>query len=169
MKYYKPDSRKISYREYWQVSPKSFLLAWRNKFLGRQMNLTRGIPEPQPFQSRIIEPATMPSEILERLNSGVRDLQAAGFDQFWYYSSNLSLTGVVSYGATGLHSSRQILAHVIYVAYKARERAVLAMVSGFQDGLVLGTANKKRKFDPPPKYFAQRKLGAGAPELLALH
>ena len=80
MKYYKTDSRKISFREYWHISPKGFWIAWLNKILGKQMNLSHGIPEPQPFKSRIIEPASIPCKILEKIDSEIHELKRLGFD-----------------------------------------------------------------------------------------
>lgn len=169
MKYYKTDSRKISFIEYWHLSRKGFWLGWLNKILGKQMNLIRGIPGPEPLISRIIEADAVPAEIRRRLEHGLSDLRQAGFDQFWYYTSNASLTGGISYAVEGLHSSRQILAKVIYVFFKTRESFVLALYSGYPDGTILATTNKKRDFTPPPRHVVQRKLGADAQFLLALH
>ena len=169
MKYYKTDSRNISFREYWHLSPRFFWFGWLNKILGRPMNFIRGIPEPLPFKDRIIETSEMPREILERLTPSVRDLQKLGFDQFWYYTNRQSLMGGLGYGVQCLHSSRQILAHIIYVAYQSRERFVITLVSGLPDGTVLGTTNKKRDFNPPFEYKIRRKVGADAENLLAMH
>jgi len=169
MKYYKTDSRKISFREYWHISPKGFWVAWLNKIRGIQMNFSRGMAEPQPLKTRMIESASIPREILEKLNSEVGDLQKIGFTQFWYWSNKHSLTGGVGYAAIGLHPSGQILAKVIYVYLKTRERQVIALVSGFADGTTLSTTNKKREFNPPPRHTVQRKVGAGAEQLFKMH
>jgi len=81
MKYYKTDSRKISYREYWHLSRKGFWLAWLKKLRGVRMNLVRGIPGLQPFLSRVIKPDDMPREILERLaRKGWPAEEAADYD-----------------------------------------------------------------------------------------
>jgi len=169
MKYYKTDSRKISFVEYWHISPRFFLFAWLNKFIGRQVNLMRGMPEPRPLTERIVGADAVPADILHRLNHGVSDLRQAGFDQFWYYTTKGSLTGGVGYGVEGLHSTRRILAKVIYVHYKNRERFLIALTSGFRDGTVFSTTNKKRDFTPPPKHIVQRKRGADATTLIELH
>ncbi|HSY16867.1 MAG TPA: hypothetical protein VK815_00970 [Candidatus Acidoferrales bacterium] len=169
MKYYKTDSRKISYVEYWHISPRSFWFAWLNKLIGRQMNLIRGMPEPRPLTERIVSADAVPADILHRLNHGVSDLRAAGFDQFWYYTTKGSLTGGVGFGVEGLHTSRRILAKAIYVHFKNRERFLIALTSGFRDGTVFSTTNKKRDFTPPPNHLVLRKLGADARTLLDLH
>ena len=169
MKYYKTDSRKISFIEYWHLTRKGFLLAWWNKIIGKQMKLARGIPEPQPFYSRIIPADAVPAEIRHRLDHGISDLRQAGFDQFWYYSTKQSLIGGTAYAVQGLHTSRQILAKVIYVFYKTRERFSISLFSGFPDGIVLATTNKKRDFTPPSAHLVQRQIGADAQSLLARH
>src|SRR5882724_2095592 len=169
MKYYKTDSRKISFVEYWHLSRKGFWLGWLNKLIGKQMNFIRGIPGPEPLASRIITADAVPAEIRQRLDHGISDLRQAGFDQFWYYTAKLSLTGGVSYAVEGLHSSRQIVAKVIYVIFKTRESFVTALISGFPDGTLLAPTIKKRDFTPPRKHVVQRQPGAGAPALLELH
>jgi hypothetical protein len=133
------------------------------------MNLIRGLAEPQPFKERIVEPESIPGQILEKLNSGVYELQKLGFTQFWYFANSQTLTGGGGYAVEGLHSSKQIIAKVIYVYFKARERQVIALFSGVSDGIVLATTNKKREFNPLPKHIVQRKVGAEAEELLAMH
>jgi hypothetical protein len=169
MKYYKTDSRKISFREYWHIARKNFWLAWLNKIRGVQMNFIRGIPEPQPFKNRIIEARSIPKEILEQLNSGVLDFQKLGFNQFWYFSNSLSLTGGGGYAVEGLHSTGQILGKVLYVYYKGRERLVIAFMTGFTEETILATNNKKREFNPPAGHIVQRSVGAGAEVLFRLH
>jgi len=169
MKYYKTDSRKISYREYWHLSRKGFWLAWLNKLRGKRMNFIRGIPGPQPLADRLVEPDAMPREILERLAPAVLDLEKLGFNQSWYYTNPQSLTEGVGYGVIGLHSSRCILSKAIYVSYKSRERFIIALVSGFADGTILGTTNKKRDFNSPPRHVVQRRVGADAECLFNLH
>ncbi|HEV2695410.1 MAG TPA: hypothetical protein VG347_21120 [Verrucomicrobiae bacterium] len=169
MKYYKTDSRKISYVEYWHLSRKGFLLGWWNKLIGKQMNLVRGIPGPTPLADRIISAGAVPAEIRHRLEHGISDLRAVGFDQFWYYSSKGSLTGGLSYAVEALHSSRQILAKVIYVFYRNRERTVIYLVSGLPNDTLLATTNKKRDFTPRPGHIVQRKVGADAKYLIDLH
>lgn len=169
MKYYKTDSRKISFKEYWHISPRGFWIAWLNKILGKQMNLIRGIPEPQPFKSRVIEPATIPKAILEKINSEILNLKKLGFDQFWYFSSKQSLTGGGGYAVEGLHSSCQILAKVLFVYFKTREHLVIVLFSRYNDGPVLATTNKKPAFNPPSNHIVQRKIGARAGFLFNWH
>ena len=169
MKYYKTDSRKISFREYWHLAPKSFLLAWLNKIKGKQMKLARGIPEPQPFQSRIIEANSIPPEILGQLNAHIRDLQGLGFDRFWFCSNRASLVGAVAYMVVGLHSSRQIIARIIYAWHKARQRVVTDLSSRFHDGIILGTTNNDLYFNPLRNFIIQRKVGARAEYLFEWH
>jgi hypothetical protein len=168
MKYYKTDSRKISFGEYWHLSPKQFWVAWLNKILGRQMNFIRGIPEPQPFKIRLVEANTVPPTILGKLNSGVQDLEKIGFDQFWYCAAIQFLGGGMAHSVVSLHASRQIIAKVLYVSYAGRESFIFVFFSSF-GGTILATTNKREEFRPLPKHIVQRQIDAGAPVLLALH
>ena len=133
------------------------------------MNLICGIPGPEPLKNRIVEAGSVPGKILGQLNSGVKELQKLGFDQFWHYTSKSSLTGGSGCGIEGLHSSRQVLAKIIYVSFKTRESLVMGFISGFSNEIVLGTTNKKQDFNTPPNHINQRQIGADAPRLWELH
>ena len=114
MKYYKTDSRKISFGEYWRISTGfGFVIAWINKVFGIPMNFISGIPEPQPFRDRLIETDIMPRTIFEKLNLGVQDLQQLGFNQFWFYTSKSSLTSGFGYAVQALHSSHKVVGKII--------------------------------------------------------
>jgi hypothetical protein len=170
MKYYKTNSRKISFREYWHISRGTgFLIAWFNKAFGIPMNFIAGIPEPQAFRDKIIERNLVPPTIFEKLNSGVLDLQQIEFDEFLFYTLKNSLTTGLGYGVQALHPSHKTMSKVLYVSYKNRERSVLAFLSELNDGTILGTTNKKQDFNTPPKHIIQRRLGASARELWELH
>jgi len=93
MKYYKTDSRRISFREYWHISRKGFLFGWLNKILGRRLNLTTGIPGPQPFRDKVIARESLPPLMMERFDRAAEDLRRLGFDQFWLFGAKDSLTG----------------------------------------------------------------------------
>jgi len=169
MKYYKTDSRKITFVEYWRLSHKGFLVGWLNKILGIPMNLPTGIPEPQPFRDKIIERDCLPPPIIGKLSRGVKDLQEVGFDQFWFYATKNSLTRGFGYGVQALHPSLTTIGKVVYVSYKTRERLALALFSDLSDGTILGTTNKKEDFNDPPRRIIKRKPGANAWELWDLH
>jgi hypothetical protein len=170
MKYYRTDSRKISLGEYWNISRGGrFLFAALYKLLGIPLKLTEGIPEPQPLRDRLIEAGTIPPAIFSQLNSGIRDFQQLGFDQFWFYTLKNSLTSGSSYGVLSLHSSHHTLGKIIYVSIKAHTTLVLALMSELGDGTVFATSNKKQDFNQSPQYIAQRAPGAGAARLWELH
>jgi hypothetical protein len=170
MKYYKTDSRKISFREYWHVGRgRSFLKGWLNKILRRPMTLPQGIPEPQPFRDKIIDRDSIPAPILERFDKAEKELRQLGFDQFWFYGIKNSLTGGISRGLAALHSSKIAIGNVIYVSVKTRESQVVLFSSDLADGMILLTTNKKRDFDPTPGFFSERRLGASAAVLWGLH
>ena len=170
MKYYKTDSRKISFREYWHISRGTgFLIGWFNKALGIPMNFIKGIPEPQAFREKIIEAETVPSKILTKLNSSVLDLKQIGFDQFWYYTSKNSLTEGAAYGVQALHSSQKTIGKIVFASFRSRESLALVFVSELNDGTFSGTTNNRRQFNPPPGYIVSRQARASAAELWELH
>ena len=170
MKYYKTDSRRISFREYWNISSGfGFMAAWLCKIFGVPLKLADGIPELVSFRERVIEAQLVPSGIAAKLNSGIIDLKKLGFDQFWFYTSKDSLIGGVAYGLQTLHSSYTTIGKVIFVSYRGRECVVVAFVSEPTDETLLGTTNNKQRFNNPPGYHVQRRLHATATQLWELH
>jgi len=144
MKYYKTDSRKISFREYYNIATgTSFILPWLLKILGLPLRLTSGIPEPQSFRHNIIDSAAIPSEILAKLNSGILELQKLGFDQFWYYTLKDSLIGGGAFGVSILHPSQRTIGKIVFVSIKSRQSFVFLLVSELSDGTILATTNNK--------------------------
>src|SRR5690348_9145404 len=107
MKYYKTDSRRISFREYWHLSRKGFLLGWINKIRGVRMNLAAGFPEPQPFRDKIMERDQVPPPVLETLAGPMAELRQLGCEQFWFYRLKESLMPIFSYGVETLHPGQK--------------------------------------------------------------
>jgi hypothetical protein len=171
MKYYKTDSRKISFIEYWNITStlKGFLLASRNKILGKQMNLTRGIPELVPFPERIVATNAIPPLILANLDSGIAELKQLGFDQFWYYMSKESLTAGVGYGVQAVHSSRQAIGKIVFVAVRKRKHFSFSFISQLKDETFYFTTNNRKRFNSAPGHFGLRKLGTTSRQLWEIH
>src|SRR5262249_4163661 len=121
MKYYKTDSRKISFREYWNISPSGFLFAWFCKCLGIPLKLAGGIPSPRSLREDVISEGDVPGEVLFKMNSTANQLRQLGFDQFWYHTPKLSLIGGLAYEVHALHSSRKSIGKIIFVSIKYRQ------------------------------------------------
>jgi len=169
MKYYKTDSRKISFREYWHISRKGFLIGWLNKILGRRLNLTTGIPGPQPFRDKVIARESLPPLMMERFDRAAEELRRLGFDQFWIYGAKDSLAGGISRGLLALHAAKTTAAKVIYVSFRTRETQTTMLQSGLADGTILGTTNKKQDFNPHAGDLIERQVGAPASVLWERH
>jgi hypothetical protein len=69
----------------------------------------------------------------------------------------------------GLHSSGQILAKVLYVFFRTRERFAIALFSDFDGKTIFATTNKKPEFNPPSNHIVQRKIGARSEFLFDWH
>jgi hypothetical protein len=170
MKYYKINSRKISFGEYWHISSGSgFLIGWLGKLLGIPISFSKGIPEPQPFRENIIEANAIPPGVLKKLNSAVLDFRQLGFNQFWFYTLKNSLMAGSAYGVQALHSSHRTMGKIIYVSFKTRESFVLGFLCELNDGTIFGSANRKQDFNNPPNFIVQRLPGANASQLWELH
>jgi hypothetical protein len=172
MKYYKTDSRRISFTEYWHMAStvRGFLLASFNKIIGKQMDFVKGIAEPNSLREKIIPPASIPATILANLDSGIAELKRLGFDQFWYYSgSKESLYSGVGYSVQAMHASRQTIGKIVFIVVKNRQSFSFGFVSQLGDERFYFTTNNRRKFNPAPKHFGLRKLGTTSGQLWNFH
>ena len=171
MKYYKTDSRKISFVEYWHLSGtlKGFLRTSLNKIRGKQLNLVSGIPDYTPFRERIIKATVVPPKVLANLDSGIAELKRLGFNQFWYYTLKDSLTAGVGYGVQALHTSGTTIGKVVFVAVKNRRNFSFSFISHLQDKTYYFTTNNQRRFNPAPEHWGTRKLGTTSSQLWEAH
>jgi hypothetical protein len=171
MKYYRTDSRKISFREYWNISRGGrFPFAALYKILGIPLKLTEGIPEPQPLRDRLIEAAAIPRRALEKLDPAILEFRELGFDQFWFSTQKDSMMIGSGYAVQTLHSSHLAIGKIISASYRTRENFVLAFFSRFKDGTILATTDKEPAFRVLPGYVVQRlPRGTGARRLWELH
>jgi len=169
MKYYKTDSRKISFREYWHISRKGFLFGWLNKILGRRLNLITGIAGPQPFRDKLMARESLPPLMMERFDRATEELRRLGFDQFWIFGAKDSLTGGIGRGLLALHAAKTTTAKVIYASFRTRETQTTTLQSGLADGTVLATTNKKQDFNSRAGVLIERRVGAPASVLWERH
>lgn len=171
MKYYKTDSRKISFVEYWYISRtfSGFLVGGVNKLLNRKMNFAKGIPGQAPFRDRIIEASAVPHDILGILDSAILELKTLGFHQYWYYSAKNSLTSGKAYSVQALHEGGQALGKIIFVEYRRRRNSSLSFISQLRDKTFYSTNNNRRTFNPPPGSQGRRMRGATAAQLWESH
>jgi hypothetical protein len=171
MKYYKTDSRKASYAEYWHITNTmgGFLLGAFNKFRGKQMNLTKGIPGHTPFREKIIEANIIPPKMLAILDSSVAEIKQLGFYEHWYYTTKNSLTAGNAYGVQAISGDRQSICKVVYVEVKTRQNFSVSFISQLPDKTYYATTNNKKMFNAPPGRKGIRKLGATSGQLWELH
>jgi hypothetical protein len=170
VKYYKIDSRRVSFREYWHIAHgMGIFIGWINKVLRRRIALASGMPEPQPFRDKVIERESLPPLMMKRFDGAAEDLRRLGFDQFWLYGAKEKLTGGISCGMVALHPAKTATAKVIYALFRGREVQVTIFQSELADGTILATGNKKRDFNPLPGVIVQRHVGESAAGLWKRH
>lgn len=171
MKYYKTDSRKISFIEYWYIvgTFKGFLLGAFNKIRGKQMNFVKGIPGQVPFREKVIEASAVPRETLGILDTAASELKLLGFHRYWYYSNQNSLTMGSGYAVQALHDDGQALGKIVFVQYKSRQNFSVSFISQLRDTTFYITTNNRRMFNTPPGNEGRRIRGATAAQLWESH
>jgi Zn-dependent protease len=83
MAHYKLDSRRISFAEYWRLSPSllGVLWMWGAKLLGKKVRLAVGVPGPLPVREMIVDKFEISPEARTIFGEMEADLASAGLRQ----------------------------------------------------------------------------------------
>jgi hypothetical protein len=170
-RYYKVDSRKITFVEYWRLSStfSGFLGGCVNKMLGRRMKLSEGIPEPTTFRDRIAQKEELLPHLVANLENGVADCVTLGFGSICYFNVKNKLNPGESGGVHLLHESGEVAVTIVHVKLRARERTVIGFISLLSDGKTIATSNKRPEFNNPPGVEIERLVGGGVAALWQRH
>jgi hypothetical protein len=151
--YYKVDSRRVSYREYWRMaSGFGFLVAAWAKFFGDELPFNTGAP-----RLDAIVPLDEALAMQTPLGPLVADAEAAGLQKQFYYT--IPMLGPVTGLACALLSrDNTILANAIYSRAKSGEETTAATVfsalSRLPDTRCMSTSNARRQLNAPPNIVA---------------
>jgi hypothetical protein len=170
-RYYKIDSRKITFGEYWNISRNKIavLLPWLCKIVGVQLNFSIAFPEPTTLRDRTVEKSHLLPDILRNLEAGMAELTAFGFHAPCFFSlKNLLMPGETG-GVLLFDESGEVGASVTFVKYRGRECRVVGFISVLNDGSVLSTTDKRPEYNPPPGIEVQRIMGATPQQLWSAH
>lgn len=173
-KFYKLDYRKLSFREYWNLSPNwKGIVAWLMKVLGHPLQDANVYPHPSTFKECEVSEAQLPSEAAAAMAPACREIRGLGFHSpQWVYIPSVR-GNVETIAGTFLHPSGQVIARVMYS--KATSGSVsIVLVSTFlitplKDGRQLVTTNQRPTLRVPGTSLVKRKIGAAPSVLHQLH
>ncbi|HEY3322555.1 MAG TPA: hypothetical protein VGP72_18995 [Planctomycetota bacterium] len=152
--YYKTDSRKVRYREYWRITNGQlfpFLIAAVMKTLGVPLDFKSAMPHIDkllPLEARDVDPAIQSdiTPLIER----VRGLGA----EFHRLYSIPMLTKATGLGLAFVSEDRKTLPQILYSRGRGGGRTFainsFSCVSKLPDARLIVTSDQPRRFDPAP-------------------
>jgi hypothetical protein len=170
-RYYKVDSRNMTFMEYWRISStfKGFLRGCIHKIFRLPMMLSDGIPEPTTFADRIAQKHELPPHLVAKLDAGAADFVKLGFGNICYYDAKNKLAPGETAAVNLLHESGEATVSMVAVKLPSRERMVMSLASLLEDGKVMVTTNRPSEFDDPPGFKIERIIASPASHLWQRH
>jgi Zn-dependent protease len=173
--FYKVDHRKITFREYWNLSPNwKGVVAWLLKILGRPISEPNVYTQPLSCKEFEVLEDQLPVEHASAMSEARKQLEALGFHSAtWTHLPPLH--GNVSLAAgTLLHDSGKSVARIIHSKATSgtitMEQLVTAFLSPLNDGRVLVTTDMREVFrGAPPNFVVDRRVGASLSSLHEAH
>lgn len=173
--YFRTENRKLTFRECWWLARGwRAVFLWVPKLLGIPMELGAGLPCPRPFAERWVDPAQMPGEVRENLESRSHDLMKLGFDLAHYHVLAGNLMTSESGGCYMINGSGETVATILYARSFAEdgqfhESDVTAFLTPLTNGRMLVTTDQEQKLESSPGDDIVREPNARVADLLAEH
>ena len=172
--FYKIDSTRFSFREYWWGSRSpAVLLAWLTKLLRIPVPCSSDDPNVESLQAFEVAEESLPEEIRARFHPLVQELVGCGFHSPVFHALTDAYHSTTIYLATFCHSSGQALArihHRLWTKPRPPRLHLFPMfLSAFTDGTFLWSTAGKPDMPVPRSIRVNRVLGARASGLWAAH
>ena len=172
-RYYKLDSRKVTFGEYWNIvrSP-MVLIPWIAKLLNIPMKFSSGMPDFDSVRQLEVTEAKFSERARDRLQPLLDKCLAMGFHspRFFTYE-NMRRDSRISFVAM-LHESGATVRLMHTLAAKVQppqEKMLVVLLSELSDGTYFFTSSQRKQFISQPKIVGNRLIGAGPERLLESH
>ena len=172
--YFKVDPAKISFREFWSLSPGlNGVVAWLLSKLRLMKTLGDGTIVPEQIAEIRVDPALIPDDAHERFRPLLVESEAVGFYGPVYHRLVSSRHLTESFIVSMLHSSGAAMLRHFYTISRATNpptrKCHSAIVTPTREGAFLVSTSAKPGFRTAPGVEIVRLVGAGTPRLWELH
>lgn len=172
-KYYRLDSRKLSYGEYWNMTCSwKVIIPWAAKLLGIPMKLGSGMPHFESVRELEVAEADFSEQAREQLQSLLDTCLAMGFRAPRYFTYETMLrTTRISFIAL-LHGSGatvRLMHSQSSLGTIAKEKIAVVLLSELRDGTYFYTCDQRPQFRSAPGILANPLVGARPEQLLEAH
>ncbi len=172
-KYFKLDSRKLTYGEYWNIlrSP-TVIIPWVAKLLNLPIKFTSGMPCFESQRELEVPEAEFSARAREKLQPLLDQCTRMGFHSPRYFAYDAMRRDVRTSFITLLHPSGATVRLIHSLGLKAqppRENMMAVLLSELRDGTFFFTSAERKKFNTSPGVVANRLIGASPEQLLESH
>ena len=172
-KYYKLDSRKVSYGEYWNiVRSVNVLIPWTAKLLNIRMNFMSGLPYFESVRDLEVPEPECLARAREKLQPMLEQCQRMGFHTPRFFTYESMRREVRTSFIALLHPSGATvrLMHTLSLKVQPpKEKLLVVLLSELRDGTYLVTSSQRKQFLSAPGIVVNRLIGASAERLLESH
>ena len=155
-KYYKIDSRKLTFGEYWsfcQGKPHVFLVVSILKILRIPCTLSQGLPEARKYDDLRIREDELSIEARLSFCNHAIPLAQKGFDLISYAALTNNLMPIQTYVADYLHQDKSVMLRLFYSRSEGPSLTItecISLVTILENGLDITTTNRNNSFKSPP-------------------
>lgn len=167
-KYYKVHGGRLSFAEYWRMSPDPFtflLCAGMKLFGGMPFNFSI----PRIGELHYLDEADLLRAAAKKMRGPIKRLQDAGFTLKFHFESPVLEDHRLGVAAVLLADDRQTYALVMYARDRGNEQTHVSCVSRFADGGRCVATTQKKAMKPDPESRVARYPGAAADDLYDRH
>lgn len=172
-KYFKLDSRKVTYREYWNIARSwKVIIPWTAKLLGVPMNFSSGLPYFETLKELEVPEEQFSERGREKLQPMIDVCRRLGFHTPVYCKFESMHGDTCTSFITMAHPSGAAARLTYSVSLKVqppKERLQILILSELGDGTFLLSTKKRQEFLTAPGILVNRIPGASPEKIIESH
>ncbi len=171
-RYYRVDTRKLTYAELWRVSPGlGFAVGAVLKTLLIPIQVSTIVPYVDEIT--LVGPETLDEDVKLALSIPSSGWTSLGFRPAFHYTVPLRGDGMRSAAVVFLSADELTVAQTAFVektvGLVTRREVVSFCFSRFDDGTFLGESSAAKRFNSPPEFDSRSLPGGSSEQLFSLH
>ena len=172
-RYYKLDSRKVSFGEYWNITRSPMvIIPWVAKLLGIPMKFATGLPDFDSVRDLQVAEEDFSPQARTKLQPLLDQCLAMNFHSPRFSTYESMRRDVRTSVVALLHESGATVRLMHSITYKSSppiEKILVVLLSELSDGTYFVTSSQRKQFNNAPNIIVNRLIGGTPEELLNSH
>lgn len=173
IRYFKLDSRKLTYREYWNIVHSwQVIIPWTAKLLNIPFRFMSGLPGFESLKELEVPLENFSPMAIQKLQPLMEKCESLGFSSPRFVSYQTMHREVVTSIVGMVHPSGAMvrLSHTISLKnHPPKQKVNVFLLSELRDGTFLGTSGQRQQFLTAPGIHINRLVGASPEKLIESH